>query len=280
MGDPPSVDLNKTIMTGAPSLNRTVTIEPVKCPVCQTANPPGLIYCSECGLVFEKALDGDAFGAPAVQLPVLIDADGREHQLRPGTQSVGRQGDISVEDVRVSRRHAQIHLDGAQVFVEDLGSTNGTKVGDEPAPAGQKVEVVNKGVISLGGFVLTLSMPGEQNRTLAALGGKTSAIAAPPTTDSTRATLVCDGEEHGISLGVHSFGRRDSNDLTISNPYVSGSHGELEMTDEGLFITDKGSTNGTFINDAQLQPDQRSQVRSGDKIRFGSLDVEIRFKGE
>ncbi|MEA2441477.1 MAG: hypothetical protein QOH76_2901 [Thermoleophilaceae bacterium] len=36
------------------------------------------------------------------------------------------------EDTQVSRRHARIALQGGQVVVEDLGSTNGTYVNDQP----------------------------------------------------------------------------------------------------------------------------------------------------
>jgi len=160
LGAPPTADPNRTIMGTAPSLNVTTTIKPVQCPVCKSHNPPGLMYCNDCGLIFEKALDGDAFGAPAVQLPCLVETSGREHQLRPGTNVFGRQGDISVEDTRVSRKHAQVNLEGDTVTVEDLGSTNGTKVGGAMLPAGEK-RAVNPGeTVSFGGFEMTLSMPG------------------------------------------------------------------------------------------------------------------------
>src|SRR5512146_2711594 len=88
----PTADPNKTMMGTAPSLNTTVTIKPVQCPVCKSFNPPGMMFCNDCGLIFEMALDGDAFGAPAVQLPVLVEPTGREHQLRPGGNVIGRAG--------------------------------------------------------------------------------------------------------------------------------------------------------------------------------------------
>jgi pSer/pThr/pTyr-binding forkhead associated (FHA) protein len=36
--------------------------------------------------------------------------------------------DVVLPDTNVSRRHARIYRDGTDVVVEDLGSTNGTKV--------------------------------------------------------------------------------------------------------------------------------------------------------
>src|SRR5438270_7168026 len=82
LGAPPTAaDPNKTMMGTGPSLNATATIKPTQCPVCMTFNPPGVMFCIECGLIFDKALPGDAFGAPAIQLPVLVDPSGREHPV-------------------------------------------------------------------------------------------------------------------------------------------------------------------------------------------------------
>ena len=49
-----------------------------------------------------------------------------------GAMIIGRKGaDIAVEgDTEMSRRHARLRVEGGRVLVEDLGSTNGTYVGD------------------------------------------------------------------------------------------------------------------------------------------------------
>jgi EmrB/QacA subfamily drug resistance transporter len=49
-----------------------------------------------------------------------------------GAMIIGRAGaDIAVEgDTEMSRRHARLRVEGGRVLVEDLGSTNGTYVGD------------------------------------------------------------------------------------------------------------------------------------------------------
>jgi EmrB/QacA subfamily drug resistance transporter len=50
-----------------------------------------------------------------------------------GTTIIGRKGaDIAVEgDTEMSRRHARLRVQGGRLLVEDLGSTNGTYVGEE-----------------------------------------------------------------------------------------------------------------------------------------------------
>lgn len=277
MGTPHAVDPNRTIMGGAPSLNATVTIKPVQCPVCKSFNPPGLMFCNDCGLIFEMALDGDAFGAPSVQLPTLVDANGREHQLRMGANVIGRQGDVVVDDTRVSRRHAQVNLDGATVTVEDLGSTNGTSVGGVKLATGQKSPLANSEKLSLGGFEMTLSMPGEVNKTLAAMSGKTSAMAASPTIGEVKATLLIDDQEQALRVGSYTFGRKTDNDIVVSDPYVSGRHGIVEVEEDGIFITDTGSTNGTVMNDAKLPANLKTQLQDSDEVKLGGVVIKVRM---
>src|SRR5687767_3849861 len=102
MGTAPTLDPNRTMMGTAPSLNATQTIKPVQCPVCKSFNPAGVMFCVDCGLIFDRSLPDDAFGAPTVQLPMLVEETGREHPLRPGTTVIGREGDISLPDAKVS----------------------------------------------------------------------------------------------------------------------------------------------------------------------------------
>ncbi len=57
---------------------------------------------------------------------------GVELMLRQGINLIGRAPDaeIRIESPKVSRRHARITVDGDTAVVEDLGSKNGTFVGD------------------------------------------------------------------------------------------------------------------------------------------------------
>ena len=57
---------------------------------------------------------------------------GLELVLRQGENFIGRAPDahVRIESPKVSRNHAKITVDGDTAFVEDLGSKNGTFVGD------------------------------------------------------------------------------------------------------------------------------------------------------
>jgi len=280
LGSPPTaVDPNKTMMGTGPSLNATATIKPTQCPVCKTFNPPGVMFCIECGLIFDKALPGDAFGAPAIQLPMLVDSSGREHPVRPGTNSIGREGDIQIVDGKVSRRHAQVTNANNQIVAEDLGSTNGTKVNGQALTAGEKRVLAQGDTVSLGGVELKLSLPGagaSGNTTQVFTSNKTAAMTAAPAVEVPPAMLVGEGREMPLHAGVNSFGRKAENDVCVPDPYISGKHGQIEVTDQGIFFTDLGSTNGTMLNDAKLAPNMRTLVTMEDVIRLGAMEFQIK----
>ncbi|MCA9873423.1 MAG: FHA domain-containing protein [Ardenticatenaceae bacterium] len=67
------------------------------------------------------------------QTPLLTDPTGRQHHLVNDSTIIGRalDSDIVITSKRISREHAQIRREGWRVFLEDLGSTNGTYLNNE-----------------------------------------------------------------------------------------------------------------------------------------------------
>jgi len=279
MGVAPTLDPNKTVMGNAPSLNATQTIKPTQCPVCKTFNPAGVMFCIDCGLIFDRALPGDAFGAPAIQLPMLVEQSGREHPLRPGVNVIGREGDVLLSDTRASRRHAQITNTDGKLVVEDLGSTNGTKVDGTKLNPGDRKTLVGGEKLSFGGIELQVSLPGATgaNATQVFGSNKTAAMTVTPQKEVAPATLVGAGKEFALKKGVNSFGRKAENDVHIPDPYISGKHGTIEVAEDGIYITDVGSSNGTMLNDAKLVPNMRTNLTPEDVIRLGSMEFQVRI---
>jgi hypothetical protein len=69
-------------------------------------------------------------------------------------------------------------------------------------------------------------------------------------------------------------------DLTLFgalNKGVSRRHLKLSRKEALVFVTDLGSTNGTFVNGHRLMPNLQRVLRSGDELRFGYLKVKIHF---
>ena len=101
---------------------------------------------------------GGGSGGPA-RAARLVSNDGRNYPLSIGSTVIGRgdQANLRLPDVGISRRHARLDFDGAQVVLTDLGSTNGTMVN------GQRVSAMalNPGdVIQLGTTTLTFRVDG------------------------------------------------------------------------------------------------------------------------
>jgi hypothetical protein len=65
--------------------------------------------------------------------PHLIDPTGRKHLLKDVVTVIGRavENDVVITSKRVSREHTQIRREGWRIFVEDMGSTNGTYLNNE-----------------------------------------------------------------------------------------------------------------------------------------------------
>jgi hypothetical protein len=61
---------------------------------------------------------------------VVVDETGQRHELRMGSNIVGRGADAELQllDQGVSRRHLDIQFDGHTATAYDLGSTNGTTI--------------------------------------------------------------------------------------------------------------------------------------------------------
>jgi pSer/pThr/pTyr-binding forkhead associated (FHA) protein len=275
-------DPNRTRVSSEPSLSVTQTIQPIQCPVCRTHNPPGVVYCVECGLVFSTSdqLPGDVFSAPPVRPPCLIDEAGREQYLRPGENTVGREGDVLLTDPRCSRRHAKIYYEQDRIFLEDVGSTNGTQVNGEPLPPNQRIELKDGDKISFAGFEMTVAVRGGAGATAMPNAGKTTQLDRPPTVEAPIAMLTSAESSHPLKPGANRIGRKPDNDVVLSDPFVSGAHGVLEIEGGAAFYTDVGSTNGSYLNGAKLEPNQRTPLKPDDELQIGQTTYRVEWSQE
>ena len=72
---------------------------------------------------------------------------------------VGRSSDTSdlyISDASVSRQHARFYKVGDKLFLEDLNSTNGTKLNGKNLSKGSKGEIKESGEVIIGGVELSI----------------------------------------------------------------------------------------------------------------------------
>ncbi len=66
------------------------------------------------------------------------------------------------------------------------------------------------------------------------------------------------------------IGREVDNDVQLDRPRVSRHHAELRVEGDTTWISDLGSSNGTFVNGRQVQ---HHALRHGDVVRVGDCDL-------
>jgi hypothetical protein len=70
------------------------------------------------------------------------------------------------------------------------------------------------------------------------------------------------------------MGRAPSSDVRIEDAFASSAHARIFPRGESMYIEDLGSTNGTYLNERQLQSVE--QLRPDDTIRIG--ETEYRYQ--
>lgn len=72
------------------------------------------------------------------------------------------------------------------------------------------------------------------------------------------------------------IGRTESADIQLANNKVSRIHAQIFQTPLGYFISDMNSTNGTYLNDQNIRPNQLVRLSSNDTIAIG--DSKLTFQ--
>jgi len=166
----------------------------ITCAVCRNREQEGELYCSECGSRLSVIRPGtgpdstkayaavanrirEMAASPAVagpalqpgQITLMISGVDQMVVLEGRTEYVlGREGHEQVipdlnlnnygaRDKGVSRVHAALRRDRGQVFLIDLGSTNGTRLNGQQVPAHQPAPVASGDEIRLGKLLMRIS---------------------------------------------------------------------------------------------------------------------------
>jgi pSer/pThr/pTyr-binding forkhead associated (FHA) protein len=263
---------------------RTATAAGEPCPACGTGGPPDDGFCRECGFLLGSLLGPETNERP---LPYLTDEGGRRFALRTGENTVGREGaDVSLGDRTVSRRHARVTVEpDGDLWLEDLGSTNGTQRAGRSVPPHQRAALGDGTQIQFGAVKLTVTRPDAPaalplpEATSEGREPEPSALPAPPPAETPAfepapeplAKLVGeDGQVYALTAATTTFGRRSTNDFVLnSDPYISGAHAQIVCDNGGFHVVDLGSTNGTQVRGVRIAGHAPISIHDGDEIVLG-----------
>ena len=90
-------------------------------------------------------------------------------------------------------------------------------------------------------------------------------------TPKTGQLLFPDGQVHVLDSRSLNLGRSAENDIALADDFASARHARIEPRRDGVWVSDAGSTNGTYVNGSKLAKPHRLQP--GDVIRVGSTDL-------
>jgi FHA domain len=84
-----------------------------------------------------------------------------------------------------------------------------------------------------------------------------------------------EGEDYELNSAQLTLGRGGQNDIPLAkDEYVSARHVRFEPRQDGVWVQDLGSTNGTYLNGVRLERPRR--LTNGDVVRVG--DTDLRFE--
>lgn len=142
----------------------------MKCPECGFENPDNATKCSSCGAdMLEKTATLPPGEITEQQIKEALEArekdtliiigpidEGNEFELKEGIYLLGRDPESSIflNDVTVSRRHAEIRIKAGKITIRDLGSLNGTFVNGQVINT--ETELKDGDIIQIGRFKLLL----------------------------------------------------------------------------------------------------------------------------
>ncbi len=76
-----------------------------------------------------------------------------------------------------------------------------------------------------------------------------------------------------LTKPVVTIGRGNANDLVLNDASVSRFHAVVKLLEDGVFISDRGSTNGVLVNQQQIAADTR--LKNADIVQIGLYDLRL-----
>lgn len=234
--------------------------------------------------------------------------DGKEYAIPPAGIVIGRDAGagVVVAQNEVSRRHAQIvpatdgyvlkdnsangvFINGVRVTREQrLSRADVIRVGTEefrfyadPSPALRTPAVSMPASAPAAGPSASAPVTATPAPAAAAPASAPASVpAAAPTAAPILATLEitnegpAKGQQFPIRVPLAHIGRGAHNDVSIPDDSVSDTHAKLQRRPDGWYLSDVGSTNGTYVGGTRLGGERR--LDGSPDVRVGGVKMIFR----
>jgi len=200
--------------------------------------------------------------------PYVVLPERGAYALKRTRTVMGREfGDILLrEDLNVSRIHMALIAEGRNLFLEDLGSSNGTFLNGTRIQPQKRYPLSNGDTIQLGDSKIKVEFKGvksdEESRTGTFLVGENDF-------------------RHRLRRGENTIGRLPINNIRIEDdPFLAREHASIFLEespagDDYVYVLDKGSANGTFINNKKIASNARIRIKPGDVLKLGEREYKL-----
>jgi pSer/pThr/pTyr-binding forkhead associated (FHA) protein len=222
--------------------------------------------------------------------------DGKEYAVPDTGLIIGRDAgcDVVVPRNEVSRRHAELAPTEDGYVVRDT-SSNGVYVNGERIQGSHRLARAD--VIRVGGeefrFYADVLDPTPPSGSEATKEGVVLRSDSPAPSlantlfnqrlvETPQATLAVlevlnEGPSKGIRYSIRTplaqVGRGASNEVRLTDESVSELHAKLQQRDDGWYVVDMNSTNGTYVGGSRVTGERR--LDGAPDVRFGG--VKLRF---
>lgn len=234
------------------------------CPHCAANNPPGMKFCVECGGSLSVSKGGEEVKRkipPPSELSrkenpwkislVSINEDGSdgvEIPLQYLETTIGREGDTRFPtDAFLSPKHARLHVEKGELFIEDLYSLNGTflKLRDEVRLTPGDTFLMGRQVLRFERFEQSITPKTKSS-------DGTRYMGSPSPGGNFKVLQIGIG---GVIQNVYCLpesgavlGREKGDIIFPHDKFMSSRHAQIYTGDDGhCYLVDLNSSNGTWI---------------------------------
>jgi pSer/pThr/pTyr-binding forkhead associated (FHA) protein len=211
--------------------------------------------------------------------------DGKEYAIPATGITMGRDAGagVVVAQNEVSRKHAEI-LPGPDGYVLTDFSANGVYVNGARVTREQRLSRAD--VIRVGTEEFRFYADPSPSMRTPAMSMTPSAPATPPpapAAPNVPAPLAIleitnegptKGRQYPIRVPLAHIGRGAHNDVPIPDDSVSDTHAKLQRRTDGWYLSDVGSTNGTYVGGTRLVGERR--LDGAPDVRVGGVKMIFR----